>query len=225
MAHVFRVPMPVLLLLITGIASCVAFPQENQPVDQQDRLPTGGGSPEAAACDMVRALVRRNYQRFIASTPIVGASSKTDNDYVNHYVSLVSNTSFRSENGVVTAHDLLLRVRLRLKQVSSPVVIKFPRYSPHGVLGGSSSQHSFVDVTVADRKTGKEYTTRMLVFFREDVDQWKAYPIPHPNNGLYKAINEINAGTSSAGHGGGVRQVAIAKKFNARSMRLPPADT
>lgn len=203
MAHIFRAPMPVLFLLITSIASSVAFPQENQPVNQQDRLPTGGGSPEAAACDMIRALASRDYHRFIASTPIVGASSKTDNDYVNHYVSLVTNTSFRSENAVVTAHDLLQRVRLQLKRVSSPVVIKFPRYSPHGVLGGWSSQHSFVDVTVADRKTGKEYTTRMLVLFREDVDQWKAYPIPHPNNGLYKAINEMNAGTSSAGHDGG----------------------
>ena len=198
--------MPVLFLLITGIASSVAFPQDDQPVNQQDRLPTGGGSPEAAACDMVRALARRDYQGFIASTPIVTAASKTDNDYVNHYVSLVTNTSFRSENGVVTAHDLLLRVRLQLARVSSPVVIKFPRYSPHGVLG-TSSQHSFVDVTVADRKTGKKYTTRMVVLFREDVDQWKAYPITHPNNGLYKAINEINSSTSSAGHGGGVGQI------------------
>ena len=202
MAQTFRAPMPVLLLLITCIASSVAFPQENQPVNQKDRLPTGGGSAEAAACDMVRALIHRSYQAFRKSTPTVGPSSQTENNYVNHYVSLVTNTPFRSENGIVTAHDLLQRVRLQLTRVSSPIVIEFPQYSPHGVLGGTSSQHSFVDVTVADRKTGEEYTTRMLVFFREDVDQWKAYPIRHPNDGLYKANNEINTGTNVTGPSG-----------------------
>lgn len=196
MARKSQPSLPTLFLMLSAATSSFAFSQDAQSVHQQDQLPTGEASPEAAACDMVRALVSRNYQGFIASTPAVGPGTKTDNDYMNHYVSLVTNTSFQTEDGIVTAHDLLQRARLRLTRVSPAVAIQYPKYSSHGVLG-TSSQHNFVDVTVGDRKTAQEYTTRMLVLYRADVEQWKAYPIPHPNNELYRAINAINTGTKT----------------------------
>ena len=184
------------ILLIAGIASSSVIAQEKQPAHHRDGLPTGGSSPEAAACDMIRALANRSYQRFTESTPIVDSSSKTQNDYVNHYVALVTDTTFRYKGGVVTAHDLLStqRVRLELKRVSSPVAIDRSLINQaHGVLG-TSTKHSFVDVTVAERKTGKEATTRMVVMFREKTGQWKAYPIPSPSNNLYKAIDDLESG-------------------------------
>lgn len=186
----------VLVMLMIGVLSPPGiFAQEKLPVHSRDGLPTGGGSPEAAACDMVRAMIGRSYSAFKKSTPLVDSGSKTENDYANHYVALVTHTRFRSKDGIATAHDLLSlqRMRLKLKKASSPVAINPRLLNPvHGVLS-TSAQHSFVDVTVTDRKTGKEFTTRMMVMFRKESGEWKAYPITHPRDRLFKAIDELGA--------------------------------
>jgi hypothetical protein len=189
----------IVMPLMIGIFPPRILAQERLTIHSRDGLPTGGGSPEAAACDMVRAMIGRSYSAFRESTPIVEPGSKTENDYVNHYVALVTHTRFRSKDGIATAHDLLSlqRMRLKLKKTSSPVAVDPLLINPvHGVLG-TSTRHSFVDVTVADRKTGKEYTTRMMVMFRKKSGEWKAYPITHPNSPLFKAIDELGAAVAT----------------------------
>ena len=105
--------------------------QGGPPLDRNDGLPTGSGSPEAAACDMVRALAQRNFEMFSKTRPEGGGGGDTLNDIVNHYVSFVRDTTFRTDDGVVTAHELLQRTRLTPKQTASAVEIDFDLIRPY----------------------------------------------------------------------------------------------
>lgn len=165
--------------------------QESRPVDRRDGMQTGGGSPEAAASDMVRALIRRDFQKFTETRPAGSRGGDTPNDFANHYVSLVTDTTFRSDDGVVTAHNLLRRGRLTLKRVSSPVAIDTSLISPYLAWSfGAHKRHSYVDVTVSNRD-GTEFTTRMIVVYVENQGHWKAYPIGRGIEPLYQKLDKL----------------------------------
>lgn len=180
-----------LFAMIASVACGNLIAQESRPVDHRDGMQSGGGSPEAAAGDMVRALIRRDFQKFTGARPEGSRGGDTPNDFANHYVSLVTDTTFRSDDGVVTAHNLLRRGRLTLKRVSSPVAIDPSLISPYLAWSfGAHKRHSYVDVTVSDRD-GTEFTTRMIVVYVEKQGLWKAYPIGLGVEPLYQKLDNL----------------------------------
>lgn len=189
-----RFALLLLLPLIAGVLCLHVTAQDRPPLKHRDGLPTGDGSPEAAACDMVRALVRFDFQKFSKARPEGGGGGDTLNDTVNHYVSFVRDTTFHSDGHVVTAHDLLQRERLTPKTVSSPVVIERDLLRPYETwtFCGEHTQHSFVDVTVSGRD-GTEFTTRMIVLCTRKHGLWKAYPIGLGIEPLYHKVDNLVA--------------------------------
>ena len=118
-----RLVLSILLPLTAGVVCFHVIAQDSPPLNRRDGLPTGDGSPEAAACDMVRALVHCDFQKFSKARPEGGGGGDTSNDIVNHYVSFVRDTTFRSDGEFITAHELLRRGRLAPKTVASAVAI------------------------------------------------------------------------------------------------------
>jgi hypothetical protein len=184
--------MSILLPLIAGVMCCHVTAQDSPPLNRRDGLPTGGASPEAAACDMVRALVHRSFQNFSKARPQGGGGGDTPNDIVNHYVSFVRDTTFRSDGKVVTAHELLQRVRLIPKKVASAVAIESDLHRPYQskAFFGAHTQHSYVDVTVSGRD-GTDFTTRMIVVCTRKHGLWKAYPITPGIEPLYQKLDRL----------------------------------
>ncbi|MCG6156368.1 hypothetical protein L1A08_11175 [Rubinisphaera sp. ICM_H10] len=179
------------LLLTAGTVRCDVIADDGRSLNRSDGLPTGADSPEGAACDMIRALVQRDFEMFSESRPEGGGGGDTSNDIVNHYVSFVRDTTFRYDGSVVTAHELLQHTRVTIQQVSSAVKIDSDLIRPYwNKAFGAHKQHSYVDVTVSDQD-GTEFTTRMIVVRTRKQNLWKAYPIIRAIAPLYQKLDKL----------------------------------
>ena len=156
-------------------------------------VPTGGHTPQGAACDIIQTLCDRDFRGFSKARPRGGGGGDTLNDIANHYVSFVTETQFHSghsENAQTTVSAQMLLKNRRLRPVSAEAPVRIPaallkRYETWAF--GAYQNHSYVDVTLADQD-GERLTTRMVVVYAPVEKSWKGFPIGRGTDGLYRAI-------------------------------------